>query len=115
MCNLFIIYKRVLLTLLVGNSSAEKDPACEQVVCEEPVDCPEDSLTFRSSSPGACCPGPSICQCLPCGLSALFCGPAEVKVLKSIGVGEPGKCCDVYECKSKGELRAHVFMFSYVD
>ncbi|CAI5450968.1 unnamed protein product [Caenorhabditis angaria] len=97
----------------------QKDPMNETGICEEmkspgcmsanctiafsPI-CPSDSFLVQNPPPpGECCgqPGKCYCDLQKCGPLLPKCENGEELVLKQKGSDEPGKCCDIFECKKK--------------
>lgn len=83
--------------------SPVKDPStdsCEQVICREyDIRCPRDSTILQAPlEPGECCPPPPTCDCNLSLCSVILCTGGYERRIEVTGNGEPGTCCDVYEC-----------------
>lgn len=80
---------------------------CAGVVCPtlQVPSCPKDSVLTKSYTPPAgCCPSiPPQCTCDPRACHKPQCPSGQRAVPVSQASGQPGDCCDVFECQ-KGDL-----------
>ncbi|KAI8478827.1 Cysteine-rich motor neuron 1 protein [Branchiostoma belcheri] len=85
----------------LGRFTADR-PDCSKARCAIVFSprCPDDSILIEGYTPaGECCPLASRCECNPSGCLERMCRPGYERVLVSKGKGEPGECCDKYECR----------------
>ncbi|XP_070578150.1 cysteine-rich motor neuron 1 protein-like isoform X2 [Ptychodera flava] len=80
-------------------------PACPNALCP-PVripNCPDDSHPSVGGTiqPGDCCPTPPECVCDFSICIDVMCAEGYEKKLLHAGTGQPGRCCDVFECSKK--------------
>uniref|UniRef100_A0A3P9ICL6 Cysteine-rich motor neuron 1 protein n=1 Tax=Oryzias latipes TaxID=8090 RepID=A0A3P9ICL6_ORYLA len=84
---------------------------CAGVKCPTlPVpSCPEDSVLTKSYTPPAgCCPSVTPqCSCNFRACQKLQCPSGEHQVLLSQASGQPGNCCDVFECRKVSPKCVH--------
>lgn len=82
---------------------------CAGVVCPTPQvpSCPKDSVLTKSYTPPAgCCPTtPPQCTCDLRACHKPQCPSGQRAVRLSQASGQPGDCCDVFECQ-KGDCTA---------
>ncbi|XP_078589548.1 cysteine-rich motor neuron 1 protein-like isoform X1 [Branchiostoma floridae x Branchiostoma japonicum] len=87
--------------LAISEMNADR-PDCSKARCAIVFSprCPDDSILIEGYTPaGECCPLASRCECNPSGCLERMCRPGYERVLVSKGKGEPGECCDKYECR----------------
>ncbi len=82
--------------------------SCIHIQCEEPtkLKCPNDSMAVGvEPSKDDCCPAAPSCQCTPCPTASPYlCPEGQLRVLQQIGTGQPGTCCDQYQCNDRGKI-----------
>ena len=80
-------------------------PECDPSLCAiYETHCPNDSVVaVPSPLPGDCCPPPPVCSCQPCSNHDLLCSQGQLKVTEVKGTGQPGSCCDIFDCVDKGK------------
>ncbi|XP_032811712.2 cysteine-rich motor neuron 1 protein-like [Petromyzon marinus] len=107
-------HRRVLLSHATGQpgdccpqygcTAAAVGLDCSQETCslEQDTACPPDSFAvFGGGMSGdGCCPQPSRCEC-PGVCELLRCEAESEPRLITAGDGNPGSCCDVYECTNE--------------
>uniref|UniRef100_A0A8C4QCA8 VWFC domain-containing protein n=1 Tax=Eptatretus burgeri TaxID=7764 RepID=A0A8C4QCA8_EPTBU len=88
--------------LAESSTSSQKD--CSQARCAVrfSAPCPRHSDLIEGLVPqGECCPLPSRCACRPQATCPPALCPSGSKALRvSMATGEPGNCCDAYECRT---------------
>ncbi|XP_023310726.1 cysteine-rich motor neuron 1 protein-like [Anoplophora glabripennis] len=70
------------------------DGCCKKTICKP---CPSDSESTQLETEDL----DDHCVCLPCKKE---CGNNRIAVVKKYGLGFPGNCCDLYECKGLDEV-----------
>ncbi|XP_077998040.1 cysteine-rich motor neuron 1 protein-like isoform X2 [Glandiceps talaboti] len=77
---------------------------CSRAVCPDlrPILCPVDSKKVSGGiSKDGCCLLPDRCECVTGKCQPLVCEPGFEARRIARGTGQPGSCCDVYECVNK--------------
>ena len=79
--------------------------SCSSEICDVTLDlkCPNDTMVIAiEPMESECCPSAPSCRCKSCPAMEPMCEEGHLQVLQSLGTGQPGTCCSVYECKDKG-------------
>ena len=98
-------YYRSTFLYIVESYGSGEVVSCASVTCEVTLDlkCPNDTMVVGiEPSENECCSSAPSCQCNPCPTKEPMCEEGFLQVLKSLGTGQPGTCCSMYECKEKG-------------
>ena len=102
-----------ILTSTFQLQHTERQPDCSNVTCDGPelAACPPDSKPWvYMHEPGLCCPRTRRCFCKneECPVPQQ-CGADQRRLLIQKGDGQPGSCCDRYECRGKGQRLTKIF------
>lgn len=92
------MYSWLLVALLASASPlVESGANCTEGGCNDDIICPPDSTHDVTSPTGGCVCVPERCVTPPCHYPS-------TRKLKKAASGDPGDCCDVYECVPPPEL-----------